>query len=282
MYPAGIAGITTRWVTLPDGVTLRVVESGPAEDGFAVLLVHGWGACVYSFAEMIPALAAAGHRVLAIELPGYGLSEKPRDHRKYTTRYMSEAVALAADKLGVKRFAMVGHSMGGKIALDEAVRGAPGLERMVLINAVGLGVVPIVRLLRPLAPAIVDRVTPRLVTRGLVRAILNVAFTTDGRPTARDVEEYWAPSQDDGYARACRATLHNADWSRTSDDDLRAIRIPVLVITGLKDRLVQRAGTRAELIPSARIVNIPEGGHIVLQECSEQTNEEVTRFLAER
>lgn len=282
MYPAGIAGITSRYVTLPDGVTMRVVESGPAARDHAVLLIHGWGACLYSFAEMIPALAARGHRVIAMDLPGYGLSEKPRDLRKYTTRYMSEAVALAAQQLGVKTFAMIGHSMGGRIALDEAVRRAPGLTRLVLINAVGLGVVPIVRLLRPLTPRVVDRFTPFMVSRTLVRGILEVAFATRGRPVPRDVEEYWAPSQFDEYAMACRATLHYGAWERVPEEALRTIELPVLVITGGRDRLVRGTARRAAHIPTARIVNIPEGGHIVLQECSDRTNEEITRFLDER
>ena len=281
MYPAGIAGITSRYVTLPDGVTMRVVESGPADREHAVLLIHGWGACLYSFAEMIPALAARGHRVIAMDLPGYGLSDKPRDLRKYATRYASEAVALAAQQLGVKTFAMIGHSMGGRIALDEAVRRAPGLERLVLINAVGLGIVPIVRPLRPFTPKVVDRFTPLMVSRTLVRGILEVAFATRGRPVPRDVEEYWAPSQFDEYAMACRATLHHGSWGRVPEEALRTIDLPVLVITGGRDRLVRGTARRAAHIPSARIVNIPEGGHIVLQECSDRTNEEITRFLDE-
>jgi pimeloyl-ACP methyl ester carboxylesterase len=280
MYPAGVAGLVSRYVTLPDGVTMRVVEGGPADADRGVLLVHGWGACIYSFAEMIPALIAQGHRIVAIDLPGYGLSEKPEDLGRYTTRYMSEAVALVATRLGLKRFAMIGHSMGGRIALDEAARRAAGLEKIVLVNPVGLGIVPIIPLLRPLAPKLVDRLTPLLVTKFLVRRILHVAFATPDRPTERDIQEYWAPSQFDGYARACRATLHAADWSRVPDETLAGIPIPVLVILGGRDRLVRGGADRARRIPSARVVNIARGGHIVLQECSEETNDEITRFLA--
>jgi pimeloyl-ACP methyl ester carboxylesterase len=281
MYPAGVAGLVSRYVTLPDGVTMRVVEGGPADTDRAVLLIHGWGACLYSFAEMIPALLAAGHRIVAMDLPGYGLSDKPDDLGRYTTRYMSEAVALAAERLGVRRFSMIGHSMGGRIALDEAARRAPGLEKVVLVNPVGLGIVPIIPILRPVAPKFVDRFTPLLVRRRLVRAILSVAFATPGRPTARDVEEYWAPSQFDGYARACRATLQAAEWSRVPDETLAGIQLPVLVLLGGRDRLVRGGEGRAALMPTARIVKIREGGHIVLQECSDRTNEEITRFLGD-
>ena len=281
MYPAGVAGLRTSYVTLPDGITVRVVEGGPRETDRAVVLVHGWGACLYSFAELIPALIARDHRVIALDLPGYGLSDKPSDEGRYTTAYMSEAVAVVIRGLGVTRFSMVGHSMGGRVALDEAVRRTPGLEKIVLVSAVGLGIVPIIPLLRPLAPKIVDRFTPRLVSRTLVRAILAVAFATPGRPTLRDVDEYWAPSQFSEYARSCRATLHRADWARVDAEALKSIAIPVLAIFGGHDRLVRGGTDRAALIPSARIVNVAAGGHIVLQECSDQTNEEITRFLAD-
>ena len=281
MYPAGVAGLRSSYVTLPDGITVRVVEGGPREADRAVVLVHGWGACLYSFAEMIPALVARDHRVIALDLPGYGLSDKPSDEGRYTTAYMSEAVAVVIRSLGVTRFAMVGHSMGGRVALDEAVRRTPGLEKIVLVNAVGLGIVPIIPVLRPFAPRLVDRFTPRLVTRTLVRAILAVAFATPGRPTRRDLDEYWAPSQFPEYARSCRATLHRAEWARVDAEALKGITIPVLAIFGGHDRLVRGGKDRAALIPSARIVNVAAGGHIVLQECSDQTNEEITRFLAE-
>jgi haloalkane dehalogenase len=78
MYPAGVAGVTVRRHRLANRLTVRVLESGPA-DGEAVLLVHGWGGCVYSFAELIPALNHAGFRTVALDLPGHGLSDKPVD-----------------------------------------------------------------------------------------------------------------------------------------------------------------------------------------------------------
>lgn len=280
MYPAGAVGLTTRYVTLPDGVTVRTVAGGDESAAGGVVLVHGWGGCLYSYAEMLPALMAAGHRVLAIDLPGYGLSDKPHDARKYTTQYMSEVVALITERAGIRTFAFVGHSLGGRVGLEEAIRGAPGLERLVLINPVGLGVVPIVRPLRLFSPRLVDAFTPAVVTRGLIRAILEVAFATDHRPTSRDIEEYWAPSQYPEYAWACRATLHRASWERLPAAALRGLRLPVLVITGGRDRLVRRVAGRASQIPGVRTLHVPEGGHIVMQECSDRVNAEILSFLA--
>jgi pimeloyl-ACP methyl ester carboxylesterase len=278
MYPAGIAGITVRYVTINGGLRFRVLDSGP-ERGPVVMLIHGWGANVYSFAETIPALVDAGHRVLALDLPGHGLSDKPIDDAVYTTRALATAVTLVATALGVSRLSVIGHSMGGAIALELARRSELAIDGLVLISSVGIGRALIVQPLRLLSPSIVNRFTPRLLTRRLVHLILRLAFATSGRPSQRDVDEYWAPSQFPEYAWACRACAHRFTWRRLAAAALRDIRIPVLVVTGGRDVLIRGAAKTARLIPTARVVNVPEGGHVVMQECATQTNPEILRFL---
>lgn len=279
MYPAGVPGVSARYVSLGDGLTVRVIESGPASAS-AVLLVHGWGGCVYSFAEMLPALAAAGHRAIAFDLPGHGLSDKPRDESRFSTRALSNVVLAVADAVGVRGFTFVGHSMGGSLGLDLAVRGERRVERLVLIDAVGIGAVPSIGPLKLLSPRILNRLVPKLLTRAVVKVILRGAFSTAGRPTERDIDEYWAPTQFDGLAAACRACVHRATWARQPATTLRELRLPVLVIAGGRDRIVRGSAARAALIPGARVVPIREGGHLALQECADQTNEELLKFLS--
>lgn len=279
MYPAGVPDTSIHTVTLKNGVSVRVVESGPMKED-AVLLVHGWGGNVYSFAETIPALAAAGHRAIAFDLPGHGLSDKPTDESVYSTKSMSGAVMEVANAMGVRRFSFVGHSMGGSFGLDLATRGERRLERLVLINATGLGSVPIIRPLRVFSPLLVNRLTPQMLTRPLITLVLRVAFGTPERPTPRDVDEYWAPTQFDEFAWACRACIHRATWRRTAATKLSSLRLPVLVITGGHDRVVRGTAARARLIPAARVVPIREGGHLVMQECAARVNSEILHFLA--
>ena len=278
MYPAGTPGITVRDVSVSSDVTLRVLESGPARDD-VVLLVHGWGGSVYTFAEMIPALAGAGYRVLAFDLPGHGLSDKPVDETRYNTRSFTEAVLAVANAMGVGRFAFVGHSMGGALGLDLATRRESRLTSLVLINAVGIARIPMLWPVRLLSPRLANRWVPAALTRGVVSAIVHAAFGTKGRPTERDIDEYWAPTQFDEFAWACRAAIHHMDWRPVAATRLRSLRIPVLVISGGRDRVVVNTAKRAGLIPTARIVKIKEGGHLVLQECAPKTNDEILRFL---
>jgi pimeloyl-ACP methyl ester carboxylesterase len=278
MYPAGIPGIAVRYVPVGNELTLRVIESGPARDD-VVLLAHGWGGCVYTFAELIPALAAAGYRTIAFDLPGHGLSDKPVEETKYNTRVFSDAVLAVADAMGARRFAFVGHSMGGALGLDLATRGERRVTSLVLINSVGIARVPIIVPLRLASPKVVNRWLPSLLARRTVSAILHAAYGTKARPTERDIDEYWAPTQFDEYAWACRACLHHMNWRPTAATKLRSLRIPVLVISGGRDRVVVNTAKRAGLIPTARIVKIREGGHLVLQECAPRTNDEILRFL---
>lgn len=280
MYPAGVAGLTTRYVTVDGGIRLRVVEGG-AGDAYPVLLVHGWGGFAYSFAETIPALIHAGYRVLALELPGHGLSDKPADDSWYSSPALEATVVDVITRERLSAFSYVGHSMGGLIGLRLATSGRlPGLQRLVVISSAGLGRVPALPPLRAISPRLVNRVVPALLTRRVVRYILRGAFGTRARPTDRDIDQYWAQTQWDEYAWACRASAHLVDFRPLSPATLRALTIPVLVVSGGRDFVVANVAAHATMIPTARLVHLREGGHLVMQECAEQTNAELLGFLS--
>jgi len=278
MYPAGEPRINVRYVTLADGITVRVLESIP-EQRDAVLLVHGWGASAYSFAETIPAIAAAGYRAIAFDLPGHGLTDKPTDESKYTTHALADAVLGVADAMGLRRFSLVGHSLGSSLGLELAARHEKRIDRLVLISPPALGRVPIVPLAKLLSPPVVNRIARHVFGRGMVDLVLRAVFATPGRPTPRDIDEYWAPTQFDEFLWACRACLHRVTWKRLPATELRSLRVPVLVIVGGRDRFVRGAASRAKLIPTAQTVLIPEGGHVVMQECATKVNAKLLLFL---
>lgn len=279
MYPAGVSGIGVRRVAVGSGLTLRVLESGPA-GGRVVILVHGWGGSVYSYDATIPALAAAGHRVIAIDLPGHGLSDKPADAARYSIPAMAEAVLRVVESIRATRYSLVAHSMGGAIALEIAARGDARLEGLALLGAVGLGRVPLAPVLRWLTPKWASGVIAPLLSRTVVRLILGVAFGTRERPVARDVDEYGAPTQFNGFALACRACIHRVTWQRLSQAALEAVRLPVLVVAGGRDHVVRDVSAGGRLIPGARVVEIPDAGHLAVQERAEIVNRELVAFFA--
>jgi pimeloyl-ACP methyl ester carboxylesterase len=278
MWPAGEPSIRTKYITLASGISLRVVESG-LPNGKPILLVPGWGACVYSYSETIPALSDAGYRVLAIDLPGLGLSDKPASASAYSTTAMKRAVMDAATGLGLDRFTFVGHSMSGSIGLRLVLDGESRIEKLVLLNSVGLGRAPLMGPVRLLSPRLVDPLLPALARRSAFRLILGLAFGTPGRPTRRDIDEYWAPSQFPAMLRACRLLAHNFDFDPLPDDALRKIGVPVLAVGAGRDRMVFGCSERAELIPGARVLALDDGGHLAFQERASAVNPVILEFL---
>lgn len=278
MWPAGESSIRTKYITLDDGLSLRVVEGG-MPGGRSVLLVHGWGGCVYSYLEMIPALADAGYRVLALDLPGFGLSDKPRAADAYTLDVMSRIVSAVATRLGIDRFAFVGHSMGGAIGLHLARPRDTRVEKLVLINSVGLGRAPLMRPVRMLTPGPIERLLPPMLRRFTIHLILRLAFATKGRPTDRDIDEYWAPTQFPEMMRACRLLAHHFAFDPLPDETLKTLKVPVLAVGTGRDRMVLGCAERAGLIPGARVLAFEEGGHLAMQECADRVNPAILEFL---
>ena len=278
MYPAGVAGVTSRFITLPNGLRLRVVESGPT-DGQPVLLLHGWGASAYGHRYLVQDLARAGRRAIALDFRGHGLSDKPTGKGLHTRDALIADVVATLDLMELAMVDIIGHSMGGAVALHLALASPSRVRRMVLINPAGFAPLPLRALFWLATPRLIDRLARAATPRWLFRAILRGIA---GDPTCisdRDVDEYWAPSQHPGYFAAARALLREFEWTPARSDDLARFRHPVLVVLGDADRLVTGVGPVAERLPNARVVVIPGAGHICHEERWSQVDDAIVQFL---
>jgi 3-oxoadipate enol-lactonase len=280
MYPAGVAGIRTEYVTLRTGRTLRVAQSGDPKAP-PVLLLHGWGACLYMFRDPLERFPRAGFRVIAPDLAGHGLSDKPLDEGSYAVdRFLDDVIALL-DALDLGVVSIVGQSMGGTVAIHLALRMPGRIAALALISPAGLTPIPYARLGKILGRGITRRLARFLTPRWLVRFILRrIAYGDPSRVAERDVDEYWAQTRDARYVQAVRAMLEEFDWSPLSRERLQAISVPTLVIVGRSDRLVRGLPDAASAIPGATIV-ITDGGHSANEECPTPVSGELIAFLQE-
>ena len=169
--------------------------------------------------------------------------------------------------------------MGGAIGLDLARRPNSRVEKLVLINSIGLGRTPLMRPVRAVTPAAVERLLPPLLRRLTIHLILRIAFATKGRPTQRDIDEYWAPTQFPEMMRACRLLAHHFDFEPMADDALRILSVPLLAVGTGRDRMVHGSAERAHLVPGARVLAFEEGGHLAMQECADRVNPAILDFL---
>jgi pimeloyl-ACP methyl ester carboxylesterase len=118
-----------------DGVNVHYLHAGT---GPAVLLVHGLGTSSVTWASNIQPLAEAGYRVVALDLPGHGDSDKPR-HISYDPVAGARLIHRLLPALGVERVSLVGSSAGGLIAGMYGLAHPQQVERLVLVAAGGLG-----------------------------------------------------------------------------------------------------------------------------------------------
>jgi pimeloyl-ACP methyl ester carboxylesterase len=275
-----------QFVTV-DGVRLHFLDGGaPTGDRPPVLLLHGFGSSTYSWRHTMPALASH-ERVLALDFPGHGYSERVTTPT-YTLRRYADLVARFLTALNIGQAVVVGNSMGGAVALQLAISHPRRVARLNVVDAAtgsedtrrppaGL-----MRLLTagPLGRAFIYATfgNPAFARRGLAFSYADPARLSDVA-----VAGYRAPLRVRGTAQALVAMTNSPP-----DDDLPellpTINAPTVILWGDGDRLIPLArGERLrDLIPGSRLVVLPDCGHLPQEECPAEFNTALSAALAAR
>ncbi|HEY2054691.1 MAG TPA: alpha/beta hydrolase [Solirubrobacterales bacterium] len=127
--PPQVDGIRHRYVEAR-GLRFHLAEAGEGDD--VVLCLHGWPQHWYEYRFLLPALAAAGHRAIALDLRGFGWSDAPRDG--YEKENLATDVLAVLDELGLERVKLVGHDWGGWIGYLLCLRAPERFERYLALN----------------------------------------------------------------------------------------------------------------------------------------------------
>ncbi len=267
-------------VELPGGVRVRVIECPPALSDVPArpaLFIHGWGVSAYTFHRNLRPVADAGVPVWAFDLKGHGYSDKPVAAAEYTLDALARHVVDVMDTLGLERAMLVGHSMGGGIAVRVATSAPERVAGLVLLAPVGFGAVNLVRLAEWLLPKPLDTVLPYLAWRTATRVALALAYGSGARPSPRDVDEYWAPTADPAFVRVMREVTRAVDWRPGRPEELSRVRCPTVVMFGTQDRIVRgdSAATYVRCLPEARLELIRGAGHVLPEEVPARVNEVV-------
>ncbi len=262
---------------------LGTVSTLMAGRGEPVLLIHGLGATKASFLPTVSALSDR-YRCIAMDLPGFGDSDKPL-FAAYDAHYFSRWIASLLDALHIKRAHIVGHSLGGRAAIEVGLRHPERVRRLVLMmpslawrrNREWAGLLRLVRPeigLLPLAPrALVRQILHRLLPeaeRGWAAAgkdeFLRSYLTPSGRAA------FWAAAR---QVYLERPEGPDGFWSR-----LGRLSAPTLFIWGRKDRLVPVAFKRhvAEVLPGSRHLEL-DCGHVPQLQAPEEVHLAVEQFL---
>jgi pimeloyl-ACP methyl ester carboxylesterase len=266
-----------RTITTADQGSLHVVERGA---GQPVVLLHGHGANVDTFALLASPIAASGRHVVGLDLRGFGRSSKvPED---FGFRGLVDDVALVLDRLDLHEAIVVGHSMGGAVALGLAIYRSEVAARVrgfVLVNGTARG------------PADNRRNRAQVVALdwpGLERlghhprhgvVLTRANFGTSPRLSHVEAARVIGTGSPVAARRGFARRLLGTDLT----EHLPNIHHPVLLLAGSADRVVAaRESTRmAGLLPDARVEVFPGAGHMLPLERVDAVAERIVRFAEE-
>jgi pimeloyl-ACP methyl ester carboxylesterase len=233
-----------------DGSSIRYIEAGRDNPGPVLLMLHGWkaGADLW-FPHTVPALAARFH-VIALDLPGYGFSDPVHDRKLATYATFTNHFC---DALGLDDVYLLGHSMGGQIAVAAAAQRLDRFRKLVLVDSAGL-----------------PHKSPRW------REPLGMLTDSSTR--------HWLL-----YPTALRLGVKSAAGMAVVPvlrqdlvmSHLKSLTMPTLIVWGSRDRIVplEHGALMARMIPRARLAIIHGAGHMPFYQKPEEFNRLVTNFL---
>ena len=255
-----------------------------AGDREPVIFIHGLGGQWQNWLENLPRVAQE-RRVLALDLPGFGLSPEPP--WRTTIPAYGRTVSAFAARLGLDRVALVGNSMGGFITAETTIHDPARVTRLVLVSAAGISSAdtlraPIITAGR-VATALATNTAARhreLAARPLSRHMSLAFVARHPRLLKPDFayEGFFKGAGKPGLGVALRACLEY-DFR----DRLPEVRVPTLIVWGQNDAIipVRDANEFERLIPDSRKVVMRDTGHVPMAERPAAFNDVLLDFLAE-
>jgi pimeloyl-ACP methyl ester carboxylesterase len=264
-----------------DGVRVHYQEAGPS-DAAPIVLIHGFASSNLVWSKVLLELAAAGFRVIAPDLLGYGYSGKPRE-LDYTIGSQARMIVSLLGELGIERTTIVGSSYGGAVAANIALDNPALVEKLILVGAVTNNAPTRFLLMRLFSsPIIGDILSPllmgsrRLLRRRMKRVYDRHAWVLD----ERRVHARHLPLQTRGTHRAIIRTVRRWDAERVSRD-AHLLTLPTLLLWGDKDREVplENGERLQEKLPNSRLLVFAECGHLPHEEYPQEFTTIITEFL---
>lgn len=248
--------------------------------GDPLVLIHGYADSAYSWHKNDEALRALGFRTIMVDQPGLGKSGTPGPGYRFTVGNQAEAVLRFVDGLGIDRFDLVGHSMGGGVALLLAMRYASRVGKVVAISPACFSPPR-----RPvLSYPLMDRVARRLPRRLLIaRGLRAVRHTRAGVERSLESEYVAAAARRDFIESLRRLSCDYFDESHAAMAAAYGeLDRPLLIIWGADDPwLPVRYGERLrQMVDGSMLRVLPRTGHVPHQENADEVNRMLAGFLA--
>lgn len=262
------------------GQPIHIRDQGPESDPVPLLLLHGTSSSLHTWEGWTQTLSRQ-HRVISVDLPGFGLSG-PSPSGDYRDAAYVDFLSALLTQLKLERVILVGNSLGGQIAWQFAARAPERVQALVLVDAAGYPFAPqdvplAWRLSQwPLVGALSEHLLPRKLVEYSVRQV----YGQPSRVSGALVDRYFELTLRAGNRTALRQRL--AQWRGGEQAEaIKTLRQPTLILWGEQDRLLPPSDGRAFArdIPGSRLVMLPGLGHVPQEEDPAASLKPVLEFL---
>jgi pimeloyl-ACP methyl ester carboxylesterase len=283
-----VESLKRRWAPAPstfviiDGMSVHLRDEGPLDDPHPIVLIHGTSSSLHTWEGWV-AILKATHRVVSLDLPGFGLTG-PFPDDDYRIEHYTRFLGDSLDLLGVNRAVLVGNSFGGRVAWQTALARPDLADRLVLIDSRGYPVdeksLPVVwRIAQiPILGSLITRITPRgIIKKGVVRV-----YGDPGKVTSDLIDRYYELTLRVGNRRALTLLLQQGQI--TDSDRIKTIKIPTLILWGRLDPQVPLSDAERfhKDIAGSELIVLDGLGHVPHEEDPAGSLKAVEPFLVFR
>lgn len=244
----------------------------------AIILIHGFLSSVFSFRKLIP-LFSTHYPIVALDLPPFGKSEKSRNFT-YSYQNFAGVVIDIAKQLGIKKAYLIGHSMGGQIALQVAKQNPELVEKLILLCSSGyLRRAKQLLIASSYLPFFSYYVKYWFKKKGAKESLLNVVY--DHTMIDEEmIEGYLSPFYEKDVFRALTRMIRHREGDLLSEE-LQSINVPCLLIWGKEDRVVPiTIGERlSKDLHHSHLIIYEKTGHLLPEEKPEEVCRDILSFL---
>jgi len=264
------------------GARLYYYASGTRGTGEPIVFIHGFPTSSHLWSD-VATLTPKGHRVVVLDLLGYGRSDPPAPGIDLSIRAHADRVVTLLDALGINYATIVGHDVGGGIAQSLAIRHPTRVSRLCLINAVAFDDWPgrEVKLVRATMP--LTRHLPATWILSVLRADLLRGYVVSARG-AHSIDQFVRPFVSEAGRDVLVAHLAALDSAETKAlaPRLKDIVAPTAIVWGAEDPFLAAAiGRRlADAIPGATLDVVPDIRHFTPDEAPERVAEALSHLLS--
>ncbi|RXI98380.1 alpha/beta hydrolase [Anaerobacillus alkaliphilus] len=244
-----------------------------------IFLIHGFASSTYTFNRLLP-LLERNFSIIAIDLPGFGRSEKSKSFH-YSFANYAKLIGECINYFNLNKVTIVGHSMGGQIALYVAKAIPEKINKLILLGSSGY-------LQKAKKSLICCSYVPFFchfvkwyVLKKDVKEYLHNVFYNKSLITKQHIDEFAKPLAEKDFYSSLVRLLRYREGDLTSEE-LREINLPVLLIWGKEDRVVPvHVGNKlVEDLPNATLVTYKEAGHLITEERPTEVFQQILTYTS--